>query len=458
MKKNIRKEDRHKLLQTIDNTGISEEGFLGGVSLNKEKIKRWRTEIDNRTTSVNHAQCDKGEQFNKFIIRNTNCNAESTMSSRNLVKNFARTSGPRFRTLFPKSQLTRQLVSPPNLHITEDLLHSINLYISGMYAQKLWKPVRNGDHHISSAIEHESQQTLDKFYSGCMAAFSLLQAKSYVEARRVLSSACSLVRSVVLSSHPETLSRFLDIFYDLQHGKFGPLHEVLNLLRNYIGRMAMEVLPRAHPWRNICYLLGKIDIKELDQTMLRSAKYMADVSGREGGKISDIYLDSQLLYIQWAHVNQLSEEEEALRKLLAEVRAASVGHPRTFMIMQFISASLRKQGRLADYETAGKEFITAAQAYGANQNLFLGFLITALAQYLQGKKAEAEANQRQGVTIILGLSEPQRFTWAMQHLSRLEQWLREWGHSEDAEQTKAEIDGLVRQDTASEEELLDLNE
>ena len=38
--------DRKKLLETLETTNISEEGTIGPISLNREKLKRWRKEID----------------------------------------------------------------------------------------------------------------------------------------------------------------------------------------------------------------------------------------------------------------------------------------------------------------------------------------------------------------------------------------------------------------------------
>lgn len=46
MKKNTRNTDRQKILESLAISGISEEGRVGTVSLNIEKLKRWRREIE----------------------------------------------------------------------------------------------------------------------------------------------------------------------------------------------------------------------------------------------------------------------------------------------------------------------------------------------------------------------------------------------------------------------------
>jgi len=49
IKKNTRKGEREKLLKTLEESEISVEGKIGTVSLNIEKIKRWRKEIKSTT-------------------------------------------------------------------------------------------------------------------------------------------------------------------------------------------------------------------------------------------------------------------------------------------------------------------------------------------------------------------------------------------------------------------------
>jgi len=45
IKKNTRKDDRERLLKALETSGISEEGSIGAVSLNVEKVNRWRKEL-----------------------------------------------------------------------------------------------------------------------------------------------------------------------------------------------------------------------------------------------------------------------------------------------------------------------------------------------------------------------------------------------------------------------------
>jgi len=157
-------------------------------------------------------------------------------------------------------------------------MHSINAYVAGMYDQRAWIPSGSSLHQTATpGSQDEAYNVLDKFYAGCWAAFELMQAKRYVEARKLLSGACSFLRSIIISAHPETLIWFFGILYDLSQGMFGPLDGVLDLLREHIGGISMVILPEKHPFRAICCSLAKTDRKELSHTLFMSLKSLTEV-------------------------------------------------------------------------------------------------------------------------------------------------------------------------------------
>ena len=55
MKKNTRLGDRQRILKTLDSGGTSEEGHIDTVSLNLEKVKKWRKEAKNGTVVVHRS-------------------------------------------------------------------------------------------------------------------------------------------------------------------------------------------------------------------------------------------------------------------------------------------------------------------------------------------------------------------------------------------------------------------
>jgi len=340
-------------------------------------------------------------------------------------------------------------------HITEGLLYSIDTYVAGMYDQQYWVPTSNRSLQPTSSAGQESQDeaytVLDKFYSGCITAFELMEERKFIEARKILSGACALLRSIIVSEHRETLNYFLSLFFDLTHGRFKALDGVLNLLRSYLGSMAMLVLPERHPYRAICCSLGKMEATELNQAVLLSLRSLAEVSERKEGRYSPSAFRSRINYVSLLLADRPLEGEKALRKLLSGVRGRNLDG--TFNAMKFLVINLRGQGRIEECEAIGAEYFAVAQEHAGNGeatdvDLAIGLQIMARAQYQLGKIALAEANQRKNVDIMLAT---QNLTWAIRGLKMLESWLREWGRIDDADELVEKIDSLIEQDTAGKE-------
>jgi len=323
-----------------------------------------------------------------------------------------------------------------------------------MYDQRAWLPV--DDSGVQDKSFDSQLKILDQFYSGCMTAFNFVRTNKFIEARRVLSGACGLIRDIIVAGHPDTLNYLLDTFHDLTLETSEPFSIILNLLRDYIARLAMIVLPEKHPWRDICCLLGRTDIGEFDKTVVLSMRSVADVLGRKGGKFSSSSVWSRVMCIEWVHANSLRDGEAALRKFIADIRAASISHPEIFVVMKYLATNVRRQGRLQEYETIGKEYVNIARLHGTTTNLVVGLLITAMSQYFLGNISQAEAYQREAVKIRLTQSDAKKFTWAIHHLGTLRSWFLEWGRIADAEKIEREIESLIEHDTAGENDLVDL--
>jgi hypothetical protein len=99
------------------------------------------------------------------------------------------------RSLPPCSEVPRQPLLPTEFHSAEGFLFKIRDYIGGSIRQKIWavdtpRPY-NGRGWPLPILE---------FRSHCQAGCELIQARSYVEARRVLSRASALVGTILVSS------------------------------------------------------------------------------------------------------------------------------------------------------------------------------------------------------------------------------------------------------------------
>jgi len=364
-------------------------------------------------------------------------------------------SGQLARVLKTHSRLTRQPVIKA-FHVTETLLYSIDAYVAGMYDQGHWAPMSDRSLQPASSDTQDSEDdaytVLDRFYSGCVTACELMEEKKFVEARKILSAACALLRSIIASGHRETLNYFVSIFFELTQGRFASLVGVLDLLRNFLGNMAMLVLPERHPFRAICCAVGRMDVSELNKAIILSLKTLIDVSEKKEGRYSPSAFRSQLSYVSLLHANRPVEEEIALRQLLSEVRGRSLDG--TFNALKFLLINLQGQNRIEECEALGVEYLALAQTHagdGATDvDIALGLQMQAKSQYRLGKAALAEANQRKQVGIMIATN---NLNWAIRGLGILEGWLRDWGRANEADELVEEIERLIEQDTAGKENI-----
>lgn len=330
-------------------------------------------------------------------------------------------------------------------------MFSINAYISGMYDRRgAWYPPV-----ASQSEDLPSFQTVNKFTGSVVTAAGLLKANSFIEARRLLSSACSLVQEMLIFTHPVTIMYMFLMFFNMVKEGLAPLDDAADLLREYIGKMAMLVLPKMHPWRAICCLFARIDRSQLREMLLLSLKYYSGALENELGLYNHVALLSRVRYIFYGYADDLPGGEIALRKLLAGCPSPSISHSETLTVLGTLTGNLREQGRYEEYEHYSKEYLAIARSYGDGPSVVNGLRITAMAQYRQDKRAQAEANQREAVDMgLANKTAAYNLTWAIEHLLVLESWVRGWERIEDADKMQEEIASLIKRDTKDVEDIV----
>jgi len=326
---------------------------------------------------------------------------------------------------------------------------SIDAYISGMYDPGgAWYPP-----NASQSEDTPGFKIASKFTGSVMSAIELLKAHSFVEARKLLSGACSLVRDMLVTMHPITFGYLLLVFHGIAKEGIVPLDDATDLLREYIGRMATVVLPENHPWRAICCIFGRIDRSSFRQTLILSMRSLSDTLEKLLGQYNAVALGNRVRYIYYGYADNLPAGESALRKLLSGCPHPSVSHSETLTVLGALTGNLREQGRYKEYEEMGKEYTSIARKYADSVAVINGLRLTAMAQYKLGERTLAEASQREAVNMNLADDKDSfNLTWAIQHLTVLESWVREWGRIEDADKIKEEIDELIKRDTADVED------
>ena len=362
--------------------------------------------------------------------------------------------------LIARSHIIPQPGSPANLRMTESLVYSITSYINGMYDQRIWLPelVYSAGEDLSLGgryVVTEDFQTVNKFYASCASAMSLIKEKLFVEARRTLSSACSSVRQILESGHPDTLRYLIGSYYLFIRDGPGPLEDAATILRDYIGRMATIILPKGHPWRQICELIGSIDQKQLNQVLLMSMELITDIYDIQLGKFHESTAENRVHCFEWRYSNNPKDGENAIRKLIYECPKSTSSFATRLHLIKYLVNNLKDQGRFEEQQNLANDLVVDARKYGTYFQLAIALQGRAKAECMLGKYDLAYATQREVADMIIRRNEPESIPFTIAHLTRLENWTREWGWTAKADMIKAEIEDLVAHDTAGVEDFLD---
>jgi hypothetical protein len=281
------------------------------------------------------------------------------------------------------------------------------------------------------------------FDSYCFTATMFLGKGLHVEFRRALSKACALVEQILRAEHPRTLACFLEVFIHLiQTG----LTSVTSFLCDYIKRMSARVHRKGHPWGQICWLLGELDLESLDQSMAQLWKCTTDVFDSELGTFSRLAVAVRLDYIKRITTNHL-EEERLLRDLLVQFN----GIPRlpAPRVILNLAHNLSKQERHHEAEEMALEVLSLLQGCkiytGRIVERIESLKIVSRSQFYQEKNMAAEQTIRQAIRMIVeqwGI----HHSWVTVFKIVLEGWLRVWGQKEDADILRGEIGELLGTD------------
>ncbi|KAH8597216.1 Clr5 domain-containing protein [Bisporella sp. PMI_857] len=277
LKKNTTTAERKRILEALSTQAISEQGRVGTVSLNPEKVLRWRTEAtekksgeaeDNEESSsqdlpansstpvamLNSAGAPVGLYNLDESIRNT----KSRLQNRDFTVSTTATSRI-LQYLSMQPRRSPELSSPSVYQLPQELFFNIGKYYDASFQSKIWVP-RPDRGYINIYMDLENYN-IDKILGSCNTAGMLVKSKSFTEARRVLSAMFGLIKDIIKAEHPDTLNYFLLAFWYM---KRDGLEEVIKMLRRHIGDMAI-VVPNNNPWRRICQIIGALEPEQFQE-------------------------------------------------------------------------------------------------------------------------------------------------------------------------------------------------
>ena len=217
------------------------------------------------------------------------------------------------------------------------------------------------------------------------------------------------------------------------------MQDVALLLRDFVGKMATEVIAKNHPWRNICQLFATLDADNLDQALGQVYKCVLDAFGKSVVPLKETTLLVRLELVQILGHTDLPRAERLLRDILA----SGVCDP---MVGLYLGNNLIGQGRYREAEQIELDMLSRIDQdeshvlTAINKAKALEFL--AWCQHKLDKRAAAEKNLREAVAIYV-------YEWGTEDsvtidtMVTLQIFLREWGHEAEADQLKLEIDKLI---------------
>jgi len=374
------------------------------------------------------------------------------------------------RIFTPNSEMSPQPSSPKFFGIPEELFFNIDLYFDASFQSGKWMLDEKG---ICVSTVTSRTDDITTFIDACRTAGALVKARSFVEARKMLSRACNLVRDILEREDPRTIAGFCDTFNMLLRD--GHV-QIVNVLKRYISEMATIILrERAnHPWFKVWHLLGMVEMETIADVTLQSWKCTSTALQNNVGRYTKEAVDCYIDYIQGAYTsdnattNDYVAEESLLRSFLQECLQVFEDPREIPSIVVFnLGINLNRQGRFAEAEVLAKNILMNAQFRirelgliegpiytGLFQEEIRGYFLQARAQYWQGKFDVAEKNVRAAIACadnMEGANNP----FSVNKRVLLESWLREWGRDADADAVKAYNDSLLSgEDTDSDIEEL----
>lgn len=220
------------------------------------------------------------------------------------------------------------------------------------------------------------------------------------------------------------------------------------MLRKYVANMATIVTNKTHPWGRIWRALGTID--HFDQAIMLAMQVMTERWGywkRKIGRFDAVTVESQMLHTEVRYSSNLLGGESSARWRLAECEASGASFAARCQWIEYLINNLRQQGRHKELESVAGDFVVDAREHGEWFHLARALSDKSKAEYTLGKRELAFATKREGVDLILGpraRHDPNHITFAIAHMSGLEEWCREWGWTAKSEQLQEELAGLVK--------------
>ena len=294
-------------------------------------------------------------------------------------------------------------------------------------------------------------EDLDNFYNYCSTGVELFRKRRFVEGRRLVSQACSLVRNIIMAENPQSVEYLLHVLLFLIRGDFP---DIVFLLSKYISNMASVCLPAEHSWAQILRLMASLDPDYSEEIILQCWKCMNEMYRQGLGQRHVVSIESEVNMIRLSLTGpNLGLAEQRLRDI--QVRCAKetgVGSKISFHVFNSLWRNLCAQGKYAEAEEAVWKVLGSDEELKYKQYYSLGRAYLARAQYEQGKRDLSKQNIIEAVKIIGTHLEPSD-PWALRELLVLQSLWQEWGFEQEPVELGKEIELRVQHGKVDDDDL-----
>jgi hypothetical protein len=294
--------------------------------------------------------------------------------------------------------IPRSPLPPQDLLVPEQLFFNITLYFDSYFSCKIWFIDEEGSLVNTAGVGRDKEDPSDlyKFYDYCIISGQLVRNRLFVQARRALSKACSLIPSILRGESPLTLQFLLDIYLSLETYR---VPEVATLLHDYMSKMSAILLDEKHPWRRILRLIGTINPNNLEAVM-QARQCIITSFERSLGQFHQISLLSHVDFMALYSISNPQGADSRIRKLLSACEEATgrLSLP-SLSILFALGENLCAQARYIEVESIGVDLIARAQECGNFRFKIYGLKMAAMGQYRLFKIELAQKNMGDAVEL-----------------------------------------------------------
>jgi hypothetical protein len=325
----------------------------------------------------------------------------------------------------------------PDFRIPEQIFGLIDSYVSGSFDSKKW--VR-GELGVYLAKDPCESLVADDFHRACRTTTLFFNQSSYAQFQQMLSKSFGMISKLLKTEDPRAMGFLLEPLMLLIRVS---LVDVALMLRKFICDMASIILTPAHPWARMWKLLSTTEPNQLESLIHQTWQCTTDAFEGATGRFSKMTVNYQTRLINCVYLDK--DPASGVRRLLLLLqeceRQCGTANLSYLDILSTLGFNLVALGKFEQAETTSNQLYEHARARPLHTSSFYQLLameIAARAHYGLGQHFRAERHLREAMKMV-ATEQGKADLWTMELTSLLEEWLRKWNRTEEADHLTREI-------------------